>query len=83
MYLVINIQKRMERGLQTAAGDPKVRKLGGELAAEVGEEGRLRGWGRGTLLEQRWNPFPRVGTQFSSKNSSHYCLLPLHLWSVD
>ena len=39
--------KEAGEGVQTTAGDPKVRKLGGERAAEVGEEGRLRCWGRG------------------------------------
>lgn len=29
LYLVINIQKRMERGIQTTAGDSKVTKLDG------------------------------------------------------
>ena len=39
----------MEGEVQTA-GDPKVRKLGGERGPGVGGKGRL-GAGRGTLLE--------------------------------
>ena len=70
LYLVINIQKRMERGIQTTAGDSKATNLDG-----VGV-GRVLGFS--TRI-----PVLALGFESRSQNSFHYCMLPLHLCSVD